>query len=399
MREDLLDCRDSRGNVQSSKDPVNPVNPVDKNEDHAWIVRVQGKEYGPVDVDELREWKREGRLIRENEIRETGTEHWIRAAELPEIFADEADDALESGGATSAVRRKSFGEIFADGWRIYRAGFWRFLVLALLVSLPSFFLQLAVPFLEMPKNPGALSPVIIAVAVAFVMLVGLVIAWPFSLAATQLLAADLHAGRNPKLGDLLSRAKPLWRRMFTLGLIVYGSYLLWTVIPLLVAFSLAAGAASLSILLLILLLLIFTAYTVARLFINFLFWQQAGVLGRRPTIEALQESKDLARSGTERPRTQRPLYRGAMIASLWLLAIIILNIAIELPVVLFRMRGVTSLEQAATVIQAMATPNPSDLLSGLTTLLSCLVHAVLRPWLAAMFVVLYLDTKAGEQKL
>ncbi len=28
-----------------------------------WIVRVEGKEYGPVDVDELREWKREGRLI------------------------------------------------------------------------------------------------------------------------------------------------------------------------------------------------------------------------------------------------------------------------------------------------------------------------------------------------
>jgi len=374
------------------------VNPVEKNENDAWIVRVEGKEYGPVDLDELREWKREGRLIRENEIREPGSERWIRAGELPEIFADETEDAAEPEPAGPVVRRLSFGEIFAGGWRVYRAGFGRFFALALLVSVPSFFLQLAAPFLEMPKDQASLIPVITAVAVAFVMLVLLVIAWPFSLAATQLLAADLHAGRDPQLGDLLSRAKPLWTRMFILGLIVYGSYLLWTVIPLLVAFSLATGAASLSALLLTLLLLIFTAYMVARLFINFLFWQQAGALGGRPTIEALQESKDLARSGTERPRAQRPLYRGALVASLWLLLIIILNVAIELPVVLFRMRGVTSLEQAVTMMQAMATTNSPDLLSGLTTLLSCLVHAVLRPWLAAIFVVLYLDTKAAQPR-
>jgi hypothetical protein len=234
--------------------------------------------------------------------------------------------------------------------------------------------------------------------VAFAMLVLLVIAWPFSLAATQLLAADIYAGRNPTLGDLLSRAKPLWTRMFVLGLIVYGSYLLWTVIPFLVALSLATGAASVSGLLLMLSLLIFTAYMVARLFINFLFWEQAGALGGGAAIEALQESKDLARSGTDRPRAQRPLYRGAMIASLWLLVIIAANVAIEFPVVLFRMRGVTSLEQAATMVQAMATKNSPDLLSGLTTLLSCLVHAVLRPWLAAIFVVLYLDTKAEQQR-
>lgn len=364
-----------------------------------WIVRVEGKEYGPVDLDELREWKREGRLLRENEIRESDNERWIRAGELPEIFAEDAAEAGEPQVPRLIVRRLGFGEIFVSGWRIYRAGFGRFFILALLVSAPSFFLQLAAPFLEMPKNNAALTSVVIAAAVAFVMLALLVVAWPFSLAATQLLAADLHAGRDPTLSDLLARAKPLWTRMFILGLIVYGSYLLWTVIPLLVAASLAPGAGSISTLLLMLLLLIFTAYMVPRLFINFLFWQQAGALGARPTIEALQESKELARSGTELPRLQRPLYRGAIIASLWLLVMIALNAAIELPVVLFRMRGVTSLEQAATMMQAMATTNSLDFFAGLTTLLSCLVHAVLRPWLAAIFVVLYFDTKATERKL
>ena len=360
-----------------------------------WIVRVEGKEYGPVDLEELRDWKREGRLIRENEVREPGSERWIPAGELPEIFSDEVEDAPEMELEPPPLpgrRRKSFGEIFTDGWQIYRAGFKRFFVLALLVSVPAFFLQLAAPFLEMPKDQGSMVPVLTAAAVAFVMLVLLVIAWPFSLAATQLLAADLHAGRDPSVHDLLGRAKPLWSRMFFLGLIVYGSYILWTAIPLLLAFSLAAGG-SVGSLLLALLLLLFTAYMVARLFINFLFWQQAGALGGRPTVEALQESKDLARSGAELPRAQRPLYRGAMIASLWLLAIIVLNVAIELPFVLFKMRGVTSVEQAAAMMQAMAASNSIDLLSGLTTLLSSLIHAVLRPWLAAVFVVLYLDTK------
>lgn len=370
-----------------------------------WIVRVEGKEYGPVDLDELRDWKREGRLIRENEIREPGSERWIQAGELPEIFSDEPEEPEEPEEDDAeppplpSAERQSLGEIFANGWRIYRAGFRRFFALALLVSVPAFFLQLAAPFLEMPKDQGSLTPVVVAGAVAFVMLVLLVIAWPFSLAATQLLAADLHAGADPSLSDLFSRAKPLWTRMFVLGLIVYGSYLLWTLLPLLVAFSLAAGATSVSSLLLTLVLLIFTAYMVARLFINFLFWQQAGALGARPTVEALQESRELARSGAELPRAQRPLYRGALIASLWLLAIIILNVAIELPLVLFKMRGVTSIEQAATMMQTMATTNSLDFFSGLTTLLSSLLHAVLRPWLAAVFVVLYLDAKAGRPKL
>ena len=58
------------------------------------------------------------------------------------------------------------------------------------------------------------------------MLMLLVIAWPFSLAGMQLLSADLYAGRDPGLGDVLRRTKPLWTRMFVLGLVVYGSYFL-----------------------------------------------------------------------------------------------------------------------------------------------------------------------------
>ncbi|HEX4667565.1 MAG TPA: DUF4339 domain-containing protein [Chthoniobacterales bacterium] len=372
------------------------MNSFENNQSEAWIVRVQGKEYGPVDLDELREWKREGRLIRENEIREPGSEHWIKAGEFVEIFGDEVEAAEPT--PPPVIERRSFGWILAEGWRVYRAGFGRFFLLALLVSVPSFFLQLAAPFLEMPKEGGPTSVVIGSALVVFAMLALLVVAWPFSLAGMQLLAADLFAGRNPGLREILSRAKPLWMRMFLLGLIVYGSYFLWTIIPLLVALSLAAGPLALGSVALMLSLLFFALYMVARLFINFLFWQQAGALGGGETIDSLRESKELARSGTELPRLQRPLYRGALIASLWLLVIIFFNVAIELPVVLYRMRGVTSLEQAATLLQTMATKSTPDFLAGLTTFLSSLIHAILRPWLAAVFVVLYLATKANQQK-
>jgi hypothetical protein len=37
-----------------------------------WFVRVHDKEYGPVDLDTLREWQREGHLIAENDLREAG---------------------------------------------------------------------------------------------------------------------------------------------------------------------------------------------------------------------------------------------------------------------------------------------------------------------------------------
>jgi hypothetical protein len=361
-----------------------------------WIVRVEGKEYGPVDLEELQEWKREGRLIRENEVREPASGHWIKAGELVEIFGEEVE--APEPAPPPVIGRRSLGEILAEGWRVYRAGFGRFFLLALLVSVPSFFLQLAAPYLEMPKEGGPTPLVIGSALIVFVMLALLVVAWPFSVAGMQLLAADLFAGRNPGLREVLSRAKPLWMRVFLLGLIVYGSYFLWTIIPLLVALSLAVGPRSLGSVALMFSLLFFAVYMVARLFINFLFWQQAGALGGGETIDSLRESKELARSGTELPRLQRPLYRGALIASLWLLVIIFFNFAIELPVVLYRMRGVTSLEQAAALLQSMATESAPDLLAGLTTLLSSLIHAILRPWLAAVFVVLYLATKAGRQK-
>ncbi len=357
-----------------------------------WIVRVHGKEYGPVDAEELRSWRQDGRLIRENEVREASGDRWFPAGELPEVFADEPAEISES---PPVVRRMSLGELFTASWRIYRQGFWRFFVLALLFSVPFCVLQIVAPLLQTPSAKEQLSVVVTGAAVAFLMLALLVVAWPFSLAGLQLLAADLFAGRDPGVRDLLGRAKPLWTRMFILGLTVYGSYFIWTTIPLLVALSLVSSGSGGAILL-VLLLLIFVAYMVARLFINFLFWQQAGALGGGGSMEALRESKTLARSGRDRPRLERPLHRGALIAALWLLLVLVLNAALEIPAL--RLRGITTVEQLLPLLQATATNTGFDWIDALTTVVSSLFGAFLRGWLAAIFVVLYLDTKRSQAK-
>ena len=117
-----------------------PVNPVENNPTDAWIVRVQGKEYGPVDLEELRAWKQEGRLVRENEIREPGSERWIPAGELPELFADETP---APNVPPTIVRQSTLGEILVRTWQIYRERFGQFLGLSALVIVPSLCAQLS----------------------------------------------------------------------------------------------------------------------------------------------------------------------------------------------------------------------------------------------------------------
>ena len=52
-----------------------------------WIVRVQGMEYGPANMETLREWKEEGRLLPSNEARRASVDLWTTAAEIPGLFS------------------------------------------------------------------------------------------------------------------------------------------------------------------------------------------------------------------------------------------------------------------------------------------------------------------------
>src|SRR6266478_2642065 len=97
-----------------------------------WIVRVQGKEYGPVDVETLVEWRDEGRVLSSNQARRADADLWITAAEIPGLFEPAP---VASGPAEIPLPRRSFGHILAETLRIYRKGFFQFFYLTLLVAM------------------------------------------------------------------------------------------------------------------------------------------------------------------------------------------------------------------------------------------------------------------------
>ncbi|HEY2614184.1 MAG TPA: hypothetical protein VGI42_00605, partial [Chthoniobacterales bacterium] len=169
-------------------------------ENNTWIVRVQGKEYGPVSTEALREWKLEGRLIRENEIRSVEENRWIAAGELSEVFSDEPPPIPQL-----AAQPKSWRQIFRETIRIYRAGFWRLILFGLLSAVPIFFLQSTFPNVALPDltsvqslsavQPISLPPLSIGI---FIVLLAL---WPVSVAGMQIVADDIFRERTRSFGD------------------------------------------------------------------------------------------------------------------------------------------------------------------------------------------------------
>lgn len=355
-----------------------------------WFVRVHDKEYGPVDLDTLRAWQGDGRVIATNELRRSGETDWILAGTVPELFPQPEQIAAP---APEFFRARTFSQIISDTVRLYLRGFRAFFALALLAGLPALALQLCLLFVDAREGQALTLTSRLASSGAVLSLLLLLAMWPVFLGGLQFGVADAAAGRTPRLGDMLRRAMAHWRRIGKLCLFVYGSYLFWTMLPLL-AVALVAATPSIPAILLALFALAFQVYMVGRLFINFLFWQQSCTFGDLEGVEALRDSKELARSRRGDPWHERPLYRGAILASLFLIVLLVFAVALEMPLMLLRLRHATTLEDALTMLQALAKSPPLDALTFASYILSTVVNAALRPLLGIAFVVLYFDAKA-----
>jgi hypothetical protein len=358
-----------------------------------WMVRVEGKEYGPVDEDELREWRDEGRLIPQNEIRRVGDERWIPAGDLPEIFANETP----AEPPDLIVRRRTWQDIFRETIRIYRGGFWRFILFGLLTAVPMFVLQGNFPKITLPDlASGSMQgmPAVTVPPICWLMFLLVILVWPVSTAGFQYVADDVLRGRQRSFANQFTAALERWGRMFSTGLVVYASYFFWFFIPLTAMVALLAGGISVFSLLLYLLIGAFMVYMNARLFINFLFWEQTAAFDDNGPLLALRESKELARSAPAAPRLDRPLYRGAIVASIWLLFLLFALIAVQLPFTLVRLSGVENPEQAMALMKSLAETKTPDALMIASDGASAVVNLLLRPFVAASFIVLYYDARA-----
>jgi hypothetical protein len=113
-----------------------------------WYVRVAGQEYGPVNAQTLREWKADGRLIAENELRRVGDREWTRAGDHALVFPDEQPSATADDDSPQAFRTRSVPQILGDALRIYGRGFVPFFALALVVAIPSFVMKVSFAFVK-----------------------------------------------------------------------------------------------------------------------------------------------------------------------------------------------------------------------------------------------------------
>jgi len=366
-----------------------------------WIVRVDGKEYGPANIDTLREWKAEGRVLPANEARRVNADLWTLAATIPGLFDLEAPaaaggphltDTTRSVPAPSALPSRGFGQILAESFRIYARGFLPFLCLTLLVVLPSVCGQLAAMWTQGVQASDADLRVLAAGGFAFLMFIFSLAMWPIYVAGIQILTAEIAAGRRIGFFVALNEAVRFWPRVAGLCVFVYGVFFLLIVFGLLIAAMIVAGGSSLFLIFLAMGLLVVQVWMFGRFFINVLFWQQFAVLENAGVVDSLRESRSLAHSGRDLPWFRRPLWRGAFIASLWFAFVLVIALVSQW----------TTLQHSFN--ELMRTQDPQALLQKLTEAQQALgfdasgfalnlLQKILQPLIGIAFVVLYLDSR------
>jgi len=358
-----------------------------------WIVRVDGKEYGPANIDTLHEWKAEGRVLPANEARLADAELWTLASEIPGLFDVQALAAVATPPvAQPPLVSRSFVQILAETFRIYARGFLQFLPLTLLIVLPAACGQLAAIWTQGVQASDTDLRVLAAGGFAFLMFILSLAMWPIYVAGVQFLTAEIAAGRRTRLGTVLNEAVKFWPRVAALSIFVFFVFALLMLFALGITLLVVAGASSLLLIFLALGLLVLQVWMFGRFFINVLFWQQFAVLENAGFIDSLRESRNLARSGRELPWFQRPLWRGVFIASLWF--------AFVLAIALFS--GWPTLQHSFNEI--MTTQDPQALLQKLTEAQRArgfdvlgfalgLLQKILQPLIGIAFVVLYIDSR------
>ena len=171
-----------------------------------WIIRVQGVEYGPANIETLREWKVEGRLLPANEARRANVNLWTTAGEIPGLFSVES--AVELREPPVQVSRRGFNQILAETFRTYRKGFFQFLGLTLLVLLPSICSQLTTAFVHPPQGSNVDFRSVLAAGFGFLTFILSVVMWPVYIAGIQILTAEIVHGQRPSLVAV----QPVWLR-------------------------------------------------------------------------------------------------------------------------------------------------------------------------------------------
>ena len=366
-----------------------------------WIVRVAGREYGPANIDTLREWKAEGRVIPTNEARRASAKLWTLAAEIPGLFGGESLstvntppplDSTVSSSLSPSMTARGFGGILAETFRIYLRGLFQFIPLTLLVLLPSVCGQLIALWMESVQASDADLRVVAAGGFAFLMFVFSLVMWPIYIAGIQIFAAEIAAGRRLGFFTGLNEAVRFWPRVAGLCLFVYGVFFLLTLFALLIAAMIVAGGSSVFVIFLALALLGLQVWMFGRFFVNVLFWQQFAVLENLGAMDSLRESRNLAHSRRDLPWFQRPSWRGAFMASLWFAVVMVVTLGPQWGTFQHYFNQIMTTQDPQALVQQMTEAQKASGFN-ISAFVLGIVEKLLHPLLGIAFVVLYLDSK------
>jgi hypothetical protein len=360
-----------------------------------WIVRVQGAEYGPANIETLREWKAEGRLLPINEARRADVDLWTTAAQIPGLFSvPPAVPIVEPlpRQAPIPIPRRTFAEILAETVQIYRKGFFQFLGLTLLVLLPSICSQLTTVFVKPPQSSNVDMLSVLAAGVAFLMFILSIVMWPVYIAGIQVLTAEIVRGNRFSLVAVLNEAVRFWPRVAALCIFVYGVFFLLMVFGLAIAAMALAGASSVLVALVAMGLLILQVWMFGHFFVKVLFWQQFTVLENAGFIDSLRESRDLARSGRDLPWFQRPLWRGTFIASIWFAVVLAITFGAQWEMLQQYFNQLLTTQDPQALLQQMTEAQKASGFN-ISAFALGVVEKILQPLVGIAFVVLYLDSK------
>src|ERR1043166_107155 len=190
-----------------------------------WIIRVEGKEYGPADLATLHEWKADGRVLPSNAARRVDVDLWKTAADIPSLFQIERppvqrenreqriedrkqqDDQLSAiSHQQSASSKPPTRNVLTETFRIYFRGFFQFLALTLLTLVPSLCSQFAGAMIQTAPNVNVDLRTMVTAAFSVCMFVLTLVLWPVYVAGIQILSVELTARRRVSLLSILNHA-------------------------------------------------------------------------------------------------------------------------------------------------------------------------------------------------
>src|SRR4029453_17679242 len=227
-----------------------------------WIIRVQGKEYGPADLPTLQEWKSEGRVLPTNPARQVDFDHWKTAGEIPGLFQIEPQpiqkevrgqqfaggklyggrprSRLRGAGDSTWEREKAevgSGEqqlrarppalnVLVETFRIYFRGFFQFLGLSLLGIVPILCGEFTSRFTDTASAANVDLRTLVVWAFGMCMLTLRIVFFPVFVAGLQIVTAELATGQRIGFFRVLNGAVKYWPRVAGLGLFVWGVFFL-----------------------------------------------------------------------------------------------------------------------------------------------------------------------------